>query len=356
MKVGILTFHRAHNYGAVLQCYALQELIKSWGHDVEVIDYKQPFIEWRYSRHISIINTLRLIRHKQFASAVSNIKDFIAAPKRNIIFTSFRESFLRCRACNETQIPMIYDRYIIGSDQMWGLHCTNGYDPIYWGNFNRPSNSKLFGYAISANGDYRNLLTKEQIRKNLENFADISFREESIRDDIKTITGKEGRLSIDPTLLTNSSTWDSLINDEWKTKRFVVIYQIRRKKDAPKLLEKAASKYAHEHECKVIDLTQMNYSVSDFISAIKYAQCVFTSSFHATVFSIIFNTPFFAFKLNDMHDYRYASLLHTLELNSHLVENVHNAEQPEYMNKDKIQSKILTIQTESLEYLNSILS
>ena len=31
MRVGILTFHRAHNYGAVLQCYALQKVLKNLG-------------------------------------------------------------------------------------------------------------------------------------------------------------------------------------------------------------------------------------------------------------------------------------------------------------------------------------
>ena len=38
MKIGILTFHRAHNYGAVLQTYGLQEYIKQLGHDVYIID------------------------------------------------------------------------------------------------------------------------------------------------------------------------------------------------------------------------------------------------------------------------------------------------------------------------------
>ena len=48
MKIGILTFHRAHNYGAVLQCYALQERLKMAGYDVSVIDYRQPAIERAY--------------------------------------------------------------------------------------------------------------------------------------------------------------------------------------------------------------------------------------------------------------------------------------------------------------------
>ena len=49
MRIGILTFHRAHNYGAVLQCYALQETLKRMGHDVQVIDYRQPWIEDFYN-------------------------------------------------------------------------------------------------------------------------------------------------------------------------------------------------------------------------------------------------------------------------------------------------------------------
>ena len=49
MRVGILTFHRAHNYGAVLQCYALQKVLKNLGHEVQVIDYRQPYIENLYA-------------------------------------------------------------------------------------------------------------------------------------------------------------------------------------------------------------------------------------------------------------------------------------------------------------------
>ena len=48
MKIGILTFHRAHNYGAVLQCYALQEILQRLGYDVYVIDYRQPTLEYAY--------------------------------------------------------------------------------------------------------------------------------------------------------------------------------------------------------------------------------------------------------------------------------------------------------------------
>lgn len=48
MKIGIITVHRAYNYGSVLQCFALQEYLKSLGHDVWVIDYRQKWTEATY--------------------------------------------------------------------------------------------------------------------------------------------------------------------------------------------------------------------------------------------------------------------------------------------------------------------
>lgn len=47
MRIGILTLHRANNYGAALQCFALQETLVALGYEVYVIDYRQPDTEIR---------------------------------------------------------------------------------------------------------------------------------------------------------------------------------------------------------------------------------------------------------------------------------------------------------------------
>ena len=44
MKIGILTFHSAYNFGAVLQCYALFSTLTELGHNVEVIDYRPNYL------------------------------------------------------------------------------------------------------------------------------------------------------------------------------------------------------------------------------------------------------------------------------------------------------------------------
>ena len=66
MKIGILTFHRAHNYGAVLQAYALQEILRSKGHYVEFIDYKNPYLlsvyNWLSWKRFITKNVMRTIK------------------------------------------------------------------------------------------------------------------------------------------------------------------------------------------------------------------------------------------------------------------------------------------------------
>ena len=49
MKIGVLTFHRADNWGAVLQAYALQQYLMMLGNDVDMIDYRCKPIESVYT-------------------------------------------------------------------------------------------------------------------------------------------------------------------------------------------------------------------------------------------------------------------------------------------------------------------
>ena len=48
-RVGIITFHRANNFGAVLQCYALQEILKKLGYNAQVVDFREPYTELIYN-------------------------------------------------------------------------------------------------------------------------------------------------------------------------------------------------------------------------------------------------------------------------------------------------------------------
>ena len=358
MRIGILTFHRAHNFGAVLQCYALQETIRQKGHDVEIIDYKPPFIEKLYEPHFQFLYLIKLCLLLKVKSAFYYLIKYKNDVKQKNNFSKYRKKYqIVSPSFNNSEIPMCYDRYIIGSDQVWASYCTNGYAPIFWGHFDRPQNSKLYGYAISGDTSFHQELSDDQIRKNMDLFDDVSFREESLRDDIEKVTGQRKEVCVDPTLLTEPEIWEPMLNDKWKEKKYVAIYQVRRKSSNKALLEDKAYSFAKKNGYEVIDINGNGKPcpVEDFVSIIKYAKCIFTSSFHATVFSILFRTPFFTFILNDGHDDRYANLLYNLHLDNHLVNEDSDIDDVLPFDEKQLKEQLASLRKSSFNYLERIL-
>ena len=222
-KVGILTFHRADNYGAVLQCYALQEVLKALGHYVEVINYKQPYIEKRYNP-IKREELLKVLKKPRWYFGYF-FKQVPAKFKTHIKYRFFRHRYLRIgKSFNDNQnIPGKYECIIIGSDQVWGLHCTNGIDEIYFGEFTHKK-SKIVGYGISGNIQSLTEIGNKRLIKYCHNFDKISFREENFQKYIKENIGVEGNLVLDPTLLLNKAEWEKLCNKAKPKYDYVLSY------------------------------------------------------------------------------------------------------------------------------------
>ena len=119
-RVGILTFHRANNYGAALQCYALQETVKGLGHNVEIINYKQPYIEKVYKPQIEKEELCRILKRPRWYYGYF----FKILPKRilpYIKYKLFRTVYLKTSKAfdKNKEILCRYDSIIIGSDQVW---------------------------------------------------------------------------------------------------------------------------------------------------------------------------------------------------------------------------------------------
>ncbi|WP_455674284.1 polysaccharide pyruvyl transferase family protein [Phocaeicola sp.] len=347
MKIGILTFHRAHNYGAVLQCYALQEVLKSMGHDVWIIDYRQPYIEYLYTPFA--LNHLWSMRFR-LKPILGYIRKTPQRYFRKHLFSNFQKQYFRTTEIYTSSISENFDIYVIGSDQIWGLHCTNGIDKIYFGEFEHRKDSKIVGYAISTNQNSLEQIGATSLKKYTNNFTSLSFREKKIATLVNEITGIQPKVVIDPTLLADSSLWNNLINLEWKNKTYVLVYQVRYPKKERELLKNKAKKIAQELNCEVIDISTGTYSLSTFVSLFKYASYVVTSSFHAIAFSLIFHRPFYAVKLNDGHDERYESLLNNLEANAMLVEKDF-IPKVQTINFEPIQQKLNKLQKESINFL-----
>lgn len=355
MKVGILTFHRAHNYGAVLQCYALQEVIKGMGHDVEVIDYRQPWIE-DYYRPLS----WNYIRRR-----VHTIKGFLryikGYPKRKRTMSLKRNNFEKfCNTylqigkypCFSTNVGY-YDAYVIGSDQLWSENCLgDSFDEVYMGKFPHSAESRVIGYAISINRSSLDDLCNYRI-EDLKNFDFLSMREGFAVSKLTEKSHREISQTIDPTLLLEKEKWNPLIKTKYATRKYVVLYQVRAPQGRQVLYDKAKL-IANVNGWDVIDLTMVTYGVDDFVSIIRYAQCVITSSFHATVFSVIFGVPFYSYLLKDGKDGRYEDLLKNVGLTDHLLDLDESPTKPLNVNTKISDAAIADLRQTSLHYLTQI--
>ena len=354
MKIGIITYHRALNYGAVLQCYALQTILKKRGNEVYVIDYRQPTIEKLYNLKFKFNDLWQAIKGIHPKSLLAMYRHFKNVHK----FQKFINQHLTCtEPCLRNSIPQDFDAYIIGSDQMWSFNCVGGYEPVYFGEFKRKANSRLYGYAISSCGDFITQIDTPKLQALLSNFTRYSLREDRIARQLAPITGNLATVCLDPTLLLDEKDWTPLIDPKYLCKKYILIYQVRRPKDTPNYIEEVAYHYAKDNNYEIIDMSPRNNSVIEFISAIKYAQCVFTSSFHATVFAIVFNRPFYTFVLNDGHDGRYINILKALGLDQHLInikEDIRFPLATPFNNSNIISKKLTLLREESLNFIESI--
>ena len=149
MKIGILTFHCAHNYGAVLQCYATQEFLRGKGYDVEVINYRPYYLLHPYQlfnyRRVLCKNPIRLI--KKF---IQELLLFPVRYKRWRAFEGFINEQLQLGSVVTNKLPIDCDVYLIGSDQVWNPKITNGFDDVYFAQFPFAKAKKRYvAYAAS---------------------------------------------------------------------------------------------------------------------------------------------------------------------------------------------------------------
>lgn len=353
MKVGILTFHNADNYGAVLQCYALQEALKSIGHDVKIIDYRNPHTEKIY-QSTPISHFIRCFLHTFRIEPWMKIQWKKRIKREH--FCRFRNRYLSItnKQYNRTTIPSDFDCYIIGSDQLWNENCTITFEPIFFGDFTRNVGSKLYGYAISANSDTFNKLGTEEFNLIAERFNNLSFREQSSCDKLLQKTNIESRIDIDPTLLHSEHFWSKITNQKLSNRKYVLIYEVIKNYENPDIIINKAKDFAINNGLEIINITDKSYSVEDFVSLFKYASCVFTTSFHGTVFSLIFNTPLYAFKTGSVRDERYVNLLNVVGAES-VIKDIE--EKPlNYPELDfvKIEKKLNILRENSISYLNQM--
>lgn len=301
MKIGILTYHYAHNYGAVLQCYALQNFLNSLGHTVRVIGYENTNIckdyyvfDWH---RFKIKNPFTLIKRITHELSFYHIRK-----GRYNAFNDFINNYLSvCPVQEIYDAP--FDLIIVGSDQVWNYNLTKGFDSYYWGEFAHPNKTKLATYAVSMQDTWPREMDSI-IKKRLSNFKHISVREESLACRLrKMMPDIDVATVVDPTLLFSSNEWDKIVVKPHINEPYLLLYQV----DVNPIAEDSAKKIAKERNLRVIHLYAQpdkphssevaKTSPQEFVGLFKYASFVVCSSFHGTVFSILYKKSFYTVRV-----------------------------------------------------------
>lgn len=365
MRVGILTFHRAENYGAVLQCFALQETLKSLNQQVEVMDYRPK----KLTRSYKLVSKEFIDRTSLICFIKSLVMLFLLFPfrlKRKIQFKKFIDrninlSHWHGRTC--LGFPDDYDAFVIGSDQVWNLKYCNGINDLYLGHFPFPKGQhRIISYAASMmKSTGADKVYKELFKKVLNRFDYISVREAGKRDFLQPLTSKPIKVVLDPTLLLNSDQWEKIAQIPSTPKKFVLVYQVRINPNALRI----AHIIAHYLEAEVIEITSdimfslkkgnRIVSPSKFLGYFKNASFVVTSSFHGTVFSVIYRKHFYSLRLHDSGDERSENLLLKIGLEDRMIDS-ESIPKLELVDYTGIENRIQNLKSKSVEFLKEALT
>ena len=357
MKIGILTFHRAANYGAVLQCYALQEFLKQMGFDVSVLDYRQPFIENHYRRF-----DLKMLLANLACLNFKGLWNCISKRNKELNFYSlFRENFLTIDSKpfkDKNGIPADFDVYVIGSDQVWNPSmCDGKVDDVFWGRFRDSVSGKIITYAASTTRKGLDSIGEQTLKVLLSNFNRISVREKDYNDYLEAVTHHPIYINADPTLLIGETKWSELCqHSRYANKKgYILLYYVRSYPNNIRMMDEKAELLSSKTGLPVFKIGANTLcSPEDFVCLIKNASYVVTSSFHGTVFSVIFKKTFWSFLYNDSNDNRYVSLLKTLGLDNQLVSADYSFENLIVEYNTDVDDRLNVIKTEATEYFKSI--
>lgn len=355
MKIGILTYHRSHNYGALLQAIATRIVINEMGHDAYYIDYWPDY----HRRMYAMFNPKRLnIRH--IKSSLGYLKDLILTyknkSKRRNIMLDFIHTYIEpyCLPPDES-----FDAVIYGSDQIWRKQPElNDYNPIYFGD-NQIKANKHIAYAASMDIFPSTTNDQSKLKHLVSHLDSISVREESLAHELRSL-GISGVCScLDPTLLLTSNEWNSLFPCcHAPQERYALFYDLQQNAFSKDEINSYVLKNNLKLKCiyghalsKETDSDISVLSADGFIELIRNAEIVFTSSFHGLAFALIYRKPFWAsFEKNSA---RAISLLKDLNLTEHLLSCKSQIPSQKVIDYDIVYEKLGKLKTKSLQYLQN---
>lgn len=324
MKIGIMSMQRVANYGSFLQAYGLKKIIEKQGHSVVFVDYK-------VGRPVTFENDKKqyykgIIREKVMDIAAECIDLLFFASEEQKYSMQFKKMYKKnflplLGISDKKNYHKSVDTLVIGSDEVFNCLQSNpivGFSPELFGHNNKAK--KLISYAASfGNTTITGLedAKKEKIISHLlKKFNNISVRDQNSFEIVKTLTGKEASINLDPVLMYEFT--DEIIYPQTGEK-YLVVYAYRNRLSESE--KKAIKDFAKKEQLKIIgiggyqDFCDVCFQGSPFevLGYIKGAEYVITDTFHGTIFSVINQRKFVTFIRNG-HGKKYGNYEKLMDL------------------------------------------
>lgn len=386
MRIGIVTYwSSSDNYGQQLQCFALQKYLIGLGHDTYLIKYMP-------TNHIPLWRRIaRSIKYRLLVSSEQKEMDKklkLICERNNLLncrrgFKEFRDKYIKSTEIVYRNIkelrnnPPDADIYICGSDQVWNNSLKDPDTAGWFLDFGKPT-AKRISYAASIGRDIDSSEIN-RFTKYLKNFNAISVREQKAYALCHQLGFDKSIIAIDPTLLLNSSAYDSIEiysnGTDVAGKPYVFIYTLNIRtaeeiywddfqkiiaKDGLQIRSVSSSGYLPAREL-LPGVQNEQATIPEWLSLIKHSEYVITTSFHGVVFCLLYHKPFYAVLLNNEYSKgndRIISLLEFLHLSNLIVSNSESLKQINFENIDwiDVDAMIALLRQKSTHFIDDILS
>lgn len=338
MKAGIITFHCADNYGAMLQAYGLKRYLCDYGIEADIVRYEPPFMTGRHwwFPYIPIGGTKESFKrevdrwkaHRRMKMDFFRLRANMRAFRRRYLVRWGQRKILFA-----SQMKMLrYRCYIVGSDQIWNPDITCGLRKVYFGAFDNTRKEKVVAYAASLGGAVLADKYDEEFSRLLEHVDVVSLRESAAIPYLERFNRRNITAVLDPVFLLEKKEWEKIEKIPEK-QGYILVYTT----EYDKGLIDYVQELSRNKGLSVIQLKTntdgiatdflIDYTAgpSEFLGYIHKADYIVTNSFHMVAFSIIYQKKFLAF-LHSSYGTRISNILQIYGLENRLCNAVNVSE------------------------------
>ena len=369
-KIRILSFQNAHNFGAVLQAYGLQQTILSMGYtDVKFIYYNPKYLSDRYNPFVWLAHPIKWTIKTLLGRLIRFPFYFISTLRRNAAFDgSIKRLLNQTKSLVTKESDLIneeHDVLVCGSDQIWNSALTRTFDPVFFGQGPYKKKGWCCSYAPSTE---LSSLTDEKTKKMadmIRTFKYVSVRETHIKEQLEKYTNQMIDVCVDPTILCGVDAYNKIAAPRQVKKDYILVYAYNHQKQSIQDLIKSIPNWQKYDVYYVLLGTRgmktffnhkvlCEISIEKFLSYIKYASFVVTNSFHGLAFSLLFEKNFnVAYEPGKQT--RCESLLNQINLSDRFVRKI-GTESWISIDYLDINKRICKIKQHSLNFLENALT